>query len=340
MTAAPSLTWPGSRVLAGWWPLLGRWQPRCLWLHHLLLHRVEALVAVARSPSLDLLNRLLLEALTSGPQPGAGLASRLGLDHSFLNRMLAELRGLGLVHSEPEGTWWPTDAGRQALAGTQSVCTLLERRTFWFTEGDARHPGVRFLPLEHPPASAELESGWPFDVRLLHDCIARPMEWKQQNGFPTDVHSLIDTPGPGEWQRVILVQPQQMLTLTVQSQDEHLLGFVTQPPAWSIQTERPVLMLRGGWRDALPELEEPDLGEWRKAWRQWGQPRGLPVGEIEACHLERSGAALRVRAPRPLLERLRAARSDALKGEAWLLAGLNERTRAAAVIELIDASAE
>jgi hypothetical protein len=166
------------------------------------------------------------------------------------------------------------------------------------------------------------------------------MAWKQQHGFPTDVRSVIDTPAPGDWQRVILVQPEQMTTLFVQTAEEPLLGFATQPPAWSIQPDRPVVVLRGVRPEVLPELDEPDLEEWRKACRQWGQPRGLPAGEIEACHLERTGVALRVHAPRPLLERLRSARSDALKGEAWLLAGARERTRAAAVIELSDASAQ
>jgi hypothetical protein len=37
-----------------------------------------------------------------------------------------------------------------------------------------------------------------------------------------------------------------------------------------------------------------------------------------------------------MVERLRAARSDALKGEAWLLAGSSEHTRALALIDLRD----
>jgi hypothetical protein len=44
---------------------------------------------------------------------------------------------------------------------------------------------------------------------------------------------------------------------------------------------------------------------------------------------------LRVLAPGRLIDRLRAARSDALKNEAWLLAGTG-RLRAAAVIELVE----
>src|SRR5947199_9765920 len=111
MTAAPSLTWPGSRVLAGWWPLLGRWHPRSLWLHHLLLHRIEALASVSRSAPLELLYRLLLEALAvAPPQEAAALAGRLGLDIPFLSRLLADLQGAGMVRPEPPGAWALTDA--------------------------------------------------------------------------------------------------------------------------------------------------------------------------------------------------------------------------------------
>jgi hypothetical protein len=117
---------------------------------------------------------------------------------------------------------------------------------------------------------------------------------------------------------------------------ESLLGLAVQVQGWQLQTDRPVLTLDGGWREALPELaEDPGLERWREAWRGWCQPRGLPVGEVEACILERRGPALVVRAPRPLAERLRANRSEIIKGEAWLLAG-DERTRSAAVVELTE----
>ena len=49
------------------------------------------------------------------------------------------------------------------------------------------------------------------------------------------------------------------------------------------------------------------------------------------------GIHLRVAPPARLLERLRAARSDALKGEAWLLAGEGP-VRRAAVVELVEAT--
>src|SRR5438477_8957071 len=110
MTAVPSLSWPGSRVLAGWWPSVGRWHPRSLWLCHLLLHRVEAPVSVSRSPSLERLNRLLLEALAvSGQQPSA-LADQLGLDVPFLTRLLADLEAANLARHTGD-VWSPTEHG-------------------------------------------------------------------------------------------------------------------------------------------------------------------------------------------------------------------------------------
>ena len=78
---------------------------------------------------------------------------------------------------------------------------------------------------------------------------------------------------------------------------------------------------------------EPPLAAWHAAWSGWCQRRSLPTVEVEACILDHQANLVRVRAPARLLDRLRAARSDALKGEAWLLAGTG-RARMAARIEL------
>jgi len=81
------------------------------------------------------------------------------------------------------------------------------------------------------------------------------------------------------------------------------------------------------------------LDHWRHAWRAWCHPRGLPVAEVDACILERQGCRLRVTAVPRLIERLRTARSDVFKGEAWLLAGTG-RLRAAAQVELVEMKRE
>ncbi len=339
MTAAPSFSWPGSRVLAGWWPQLQHWQPRALWLHHLLLHRVEVLVAVSRSPALDRLNLLLLESLDENTS--AAPAVRLGMDASLLNRLFAELLTAGLIAPAAEtGLWTLTEAGRAVRGGQRDACTLQERRTFYFAEGEARHPGTRFLPLDDPPSvPCSAGEGWQFDVEALRACLARDAEWKRAAGFPQDVRALLELSGTDDWRRVILERAEHLPLVLALTEDERLLGFSVQMSSWQVLGEQPVLTLANGWREAMPELTvEIDLAEWRQLWRAWGQPRGLPAGELEACVLDPQGIRLRVQAPQPLVERLRTARSDALKGEAWLLAGNAERTRVAALIELRDES--
>src|SRR5262249_58781687 len=88
------------------------------------------------------------------------------------------------------------------------------------------------------------------------------------------------------------------------------------------------------WQEIFRDLaSEPPLEVWQQAWRTWCQPRGVPPAEISACVLERRDYRLRVQVPKRLLDRLRATRSDALKGEAWLLPETGD-IRPAALIEI------
>jgi hypothetical protein len=311
--------------------MLQRLRPRAVWLHHLLLHRVEATTAVSRFAPLDSLNLLLLEALAApSDRP---LSVRLGLEAALLNRLLADLQACGCTAAEA-GSWTLTEEGRRLLREGREPCTQQECRTFWFVEGEAKHPGARFLPLDNPPVSLWPQTEtWRFDVRVLRECLERNEEWKRAAGFPLDVRAIHD--GTSDWRQIVLERAEQLPALFVLTEEERLEGFAVQTQGWHVQSERPVLSLVSGWREAMPELaDEVELPEWRQAWRSWGQPRGLPAGELEACVLEPQGLRLRVQAPQPLLERLRSSRSDALKGEAWLLAGGAERTRTAALIEL------
>ena len=59
----------------------------------------------------------------------------------------------------------------------------------------------------------------------------------------------------------------------------------------------------------------------------------MPAAEAAACRLEHDGRRLLVRAPRRVLDHLRAVRSDATRGETFLLAGAG-RTHHAAQVEL------
>jgi hypothetical protein len=73
--------------------------------------------------------------------------------------------------------------------------------------------------------------------------------------------------------------------------------------------------------------------DWRLAWQGWCQQRSLPAAEVETCRFEPVDHRLVVRVPTRLMERLRQGRSEATRGDAWLLAG-SGRVRHAAQIEL------
>src|SRR5262249_36591387 len=144
-----------------------------------------------------------------------------------------------------------------------------------------------------------------------------------------------------DWRRVILDRPEQMYLVLVQSAEAEgaaLLGFGVREAGWALEQGAPVLVLAEGVAEGFPELAaEPPAEVWRRAWGAWCQRRGLPPDEVEACRLEQSGHRLLVHAPPRLVDRLRAARSDAVKREAWLLAA-GGRIREAAQVELVEGS--
>jgi hypothetical protein len=122
----------------------------------------------------------------------------------------------------------------------------------------------------------------------------------------------------------------------LEKEREQLVGFAVDPPNWVLRTSDPVLSLGAVWHEVFPELQaEVPEEQWRDAWRAWCQPRSLPPREVEACSLHREGHRLRVTAPSGFLQRLRAARSDALRGDAWLLGGRGP-VRPAACVELVE----
>jgi hypothetical protein len=226
----------------------------------------------------------------------------------------------------------------------------LERRVFHFlaplgATGRAAH----FLRLDSAwGAAAGTVNGFMFDAAVLTACLGRPADWKLRHGFPMDVTAVV---GPGappagpvpEWQRVILVRPEHVAVLLVlapaSTGGERLLGFPVRTGVWTLESVGPVFVLQAGWQEAFPELpNEPPPASWRQAWRAWCQPRSIPSAEAEACMLERQSYRLLVRAPKRLVERLRTARSDALKGEAWVLAG-SGAIAPLALLEIMEAGA-
>jgi len=352
MTAGTSLAFPGSRVLAGWWKQLAHLKPRAVWLGHLLLHRVEALVAVQKPSRLDPLHSFILKALNLAPHGTVGeLDSRLHLGQPLVRQFLRKLELDRLVQSDGRGNWSLTPLGRQSLEQGTYLQAGHERRAFYFVESEQPNRVPQFLNLKNHPAAMPWTPGpnLEFDVRLLEAGLRQSLEWKQGRGFPLEVQEILsdrqDTLGqassPEPWERVILDRPELLLTMMVlvpgPASVERLLGFGVEPMGWMLKTE-PTFVLPFDWQEVFPDLAvEQSLDLWRQAWLAWCQPRGLPLAEADACILERHGVRLRVQAPIRFVEHLRAARSDALKGESWLLAG-SGRIRAAALVELVESS--
>jgi hypothetical protein len=189
-----------------------------------------------------------------------------------------------------------------------------------------------------------------FDSRVLQDCLDRSREWKREHGFPLEVQRFLPLTGDSKegassaesrqlsaWQRIALDTLEQRISAFVtipSSEGERLLGFNVEARGWALDALTFFLNLGEVWREVIPDLDqEPSLEAWRAAWRDWCQPRTLPVAEVESSVLQRVGYKLSITVPRRFFDRLRAQRSDALKGEAWLLAG-SSHVRKAALLEI------
>jgi hypothetical protein len=360
MNAVPAPAFPGSRVLAGWWRQLAPAGAQGVWVGHLALHHVEALVELTRPRRPDPFTLLVLDALrleqTRQPEgpPGAPAATTLRLDERLhlgrplLRQVLRTLQGEGLVREGGPGGWALTPLGEQALARGEYPLRTQERRDFHFVQ--PREPAPEALPHflnlnSHSSVPTPVSEEWEFDPTALRTCLARPPEWKQRYGFPADVSAVIG-PAVGEesaaWRQVIVDRPERLLAVLVrvggEGEPDRLLGFAAQQEGWALQADAPAFTVAGRWDELFPELGAgPPAEAWREAWLAWCQPRGIPTAEAAACSLELHGERLRVRAPGRLIERLEAARSDAIKGEAWLLAGEGV-IRRAAVLEVVELS--
>lgn len=331
MTAALATTLPGSRTLHGWWRDLAPRLPRRMWFAHLPLHRVEALVEAHSTALLPLLAPTLLSRLASSPpRSAATLAAELALDLSLLRDLLDELARQGLVECTGDDM---LRLSATAAAGARPATTLHQRRTFTFL--DERPPC--YLPLPAGAAAPLDPAGaWHFDPGTLRHCVGQSDEWKRQTGFPLDVRRVLapaDLAADESWRAVVIDQAAQLPLLLTEMADGRLQGLAVQTDGWLLPAEPLFQLPAGGLPGDLLAIEPEG---WRQAWHGWCLQRSLPGGEADACQLESIDHCLRVNAPGRLIERLRQARSDALRGEAWLLAG-SGRFRAAAQIELIGA---
>jgi DNA-binding MarR family transcriptional regulator len=319
-----------------------------------LLHRIEALARLHFPSPLDPVSFFVLKALAISDRARLqDLDQRLHLGLPLLHQLLGRLEGENLVRREEAGTWSLTEAGRQAVQQNRYLQVRQERRVFYFVEHEQPARPPHYLNFAHPPATLPWPAGdgWRFELSHLQACVGRPVDWKQRFGFPMEVQQILGTnasesssPASQEWQRIILDRPERLpvaLVLTQASKGkERFLGFIVQSEGWALQAAEPAIVLEAEWQEVFPQLTvDPPLHHWQDAWRAWCQPRGLPAAEVAACVLERQGHRLRVLATPRLIERLRAARSDVFKGEAWLLAGTGP-LRTAAQVELVEMKRE
>ncbi|MBY0230612.1 MAG: hypothetical protein K2W96_15105 [Gemmataceae bacterium] len=312
MTGEVPLVLPGSRVLPGWWRDSAALAPVRLWYAHLVLHRVECLAeAAGQSPEAALAHALL-----------GMLAANAAVDlpRPLLDSLCSMLRDEGLLDGEE-----PTEAGRALLARGDAP-TRLERRAFRFVAGPAPH----FIALAQ---AAPLNVGGEIGLGPVEECVARPDEWKARHGFPLDVRRVVRPPAAPtaqDWPRVVVSGQEQAHLLLVESA-EGVAGSAVQPDGWTVGRE-PVVRFPSA-AELAEACGEVPASAWKQAWAGWCQQRSLPTAEVEDCQLSLEGARLVVAAPPKLVERLRQARSDALKGEAWLIAGTG-RLRGLARIDL------
>jgi hypothetical protein len=329
MTHGPDLPVPPARALQGWWRDLAPLRPGRLWFGRLLLHQVGALVETTSETVLEPLQRALLRAGT----PDSALAS---FDPQVRAVLVAELADAGLLGANGTG-FGPTPAGRAAADAGSFTRVRRERRTFRFVDNSGCGRPPHFLAVQRPPEQAVAPPDWTFPAEALAECVRRPQEWKERHRFSSDVRSVVDlAAAPADWRAVLTDRAEQLLCVVVEAAEGPAVAFAVRSDTWGLERDPPAFTLASGWEDVLPDLAaEPPPEEWRRAWSAWCQPRGVAEADAGACALERQGGQLLVRAPKKLAERLRTARGDPLKNEAWLLAGTG-RFRAAAQLSVTE----
>ncbi len=351
MTTVSSLAFPGSKTLAGWWRQLAAHQPRAFGVGYLFIHRVEVPVSLARLRKIDRFVQLLLQALDretarAGPNRGgegpdllARLESRLHLGRQALFQVLRSVQAEELTLDNPPGSWQLTAKGRLALAHGEYPIEAFERRVLCFLER-WDESGARLQPPHFVNLRGNAGQAWsgadscPFEIGLVRDTLQQAKEWKTRFGFPLEILQIRDTslpagedgPGnPAAWQRVIVDRPERLLVawaLVPGPANSCLRAFSARQDGWALQTAEPLLHVAEGWEELFPTLAvEPDRNMLQKAWQAWAKSRGIGEADAAACSLALTGHRLEVHTGHNVLERLKKAKSDVFKGDAWLLIG-------------------
>jgi hypothetical protein len=348
MTAVLSPSFPPQRALSLWWKQLSALSPQALWFSYLVIHRVEALVTVQESVSLDPLSHFVLRACSLRPPPSLEeIEGRLLVDRPLLFQVLRHLERAGMLMQNAEARWSLRPAGEQALPQGRFVGMQQTRRLFHFLDGEPGKATPQFVQVSQPFAGIALgeEESSTFSIDLLAACLHQPVEWKKLHGFPSDVTEIIrlennnHTSTPS-WKRVILDHVQRVPAILAQVAgrgDERVVAVGVKLDEWSVSRGDPFLTLGPHGRDVLANfMREPDLESWRRAWQMWSRARSLPTAEVDACVVQRRDCRLLVTAPPSLIERLRTTKNEVLKGETLLLAG-EGGARSLARIELTPA---
>jgi hypothetical protein len=350
MTAAPALAFPASKALAGWWRHLAPYKPSSIWIAHLVLHRVEAPVIAQQPSPVDSLGLFVLKAVAVTPGATAStIAELLDLPAGFVRQVLNNLAADHLVYENPDSSWAATASGAEAIEHGIYTRAEFQRRPFYFVETEQAAPPQYLHLLNHPAMTDwHAHDAWRFDVNVLHNCLAEPVQWKTQRRFPDDVLRVAalvcaETSRPAaraDWQSIILDQPRHLLALLMtvgqHSNAQELLGFAIQQESLALKHDTPAFQLSAPWQQVFPALaQDPSLDQWRQAWHDWCRPRGLLLPEGENCPLERRGFKLRATLSNHLISKLRDIHSEVLHGDTWLLAG-SGRTRAAATVQIVE----
>jgi hypothetical protein len=358
-----ALPFPNSQTLAAWSRQLLARRPFAIWVGDVRIHRVEFLAEIAHTRRLDPVTRAVLAVLELGTLAPthartslADLELFLGLDRSLLRPKLNQLVQEGLIAAEiaesgMPSSWAATAAAVRARQQGQVSANVTERRVLSFMENDSSPRRVLFTNLMEDsarlllPAPPSLGEPCPFELSSLESCIGQSSAWKKRRGFPAEVQRIVsnldDHPSPAaekeHWQRVAVDRVERLFVVMLREAGG-LHAFAVRRQGWVLQAARPCFSLDDGdWEEFFTELATgTSLDSWRLAWLNWGRSRNWPVGELDECSLECDGICVRAVVGRELMDRVRSARGDPLKGENWLVTGTGS-LRACAKLEIVPA---
>jgi hypothetical protein len=339
MDRASSLIFPGSRTLSGWWRQLQHHQPQALQVGYGHVHRIEALTQLERAEPIDAITQMVLRALglknAPGDTQGDGvvlhdLGRQLCMPAALVQQILIDIEKKGLIAQTGNAGWHITEQGRHAGETRQYGVRKLERRVFSFLEqldvAGLRSGPPLFLPIaECAGMPWQVEPALRFEPGWLEACIGQNSDWKRSHGFPQEIEMLVQDASAPAWQQVIVDRPERVLMVLIcggKGPAAEWLGFAVRAEGWEISTEAPIFRLTSAaWNNGLVLTDPPSAHACQNAWRSWCRERQLPPNETESCVLSYEAPRLHLQAPERFVQRLRAAKSDLLKGEAWLLLG-------------------